>query len=282
MRTARSLLFSLMVPLLAPAPDALATGLGLYFEYGNVFDGKLDHTIAGDVDFDEDHFGGGFSVDTNVAQDRLFHYRLDVGYQHTDGSYGPFGSLNGDGLVLHNAFGFGIVRNEHVRVWLGPAVRLSFDFFDDVPVFDDVFKFGVGLGPELGVNLHTGDLVSIGLSGGYQFRYVLAVPDGPYSNEDGYEHMAFLRMHVLFRLTGDRFAERPRPFRPGDAAAVPAPVFESAVQPAGEGEGGAPAGRVRPASSAPVDPQPPTRPERQSEDDAYNMKIWSDQQRYPK
>src|SRR5437870_4786207 len=133
------LVLTLAVLVIATVQDARATGLGLYFEYGNVFDGQLDHTIAGDVDFDEDHFGGGFSFDTNVAADNLFNYRLDVGYQKVEGDYGPFGDVDGDGIVLDNAFGFGEFRSDRARVWIGPAVRLTFDFFDDVPIFDNVF-----------------------------------------------------------------------------------------------------------------------------------------------
>lgn len=282
MRTLRLPLFALAVSLLTPAPSALATGLGLYFEYGNVFDGQLDHTIAGDVDFDEDHFGGGFAFDTNVANDRLFNYRLDVGYQHVDGDYGPFGDLDGDGLVLHNAFGFGVFRNDRVRVWLGPAVRLSFDFFDEVPVFDNVFKLGVGLGPEVGINLHTGDLVSLGLTAGYQFRYVLAVPDdSAFSNEDGYEHMAFIKMHLLFRLSGDSFVEERPPYRSGTAPARPETVVV-------EDTNAAPPARptkVAPSSApskAVAETRPRTSPTRQSEADAYNMEIWNQQQRHSK
>lgn len=246
MKTTHPILLALVVALLTPIQDAHATGLGFYAEYGNVFDGKLENTVLGDVDYDEDHFGGGFSVDTNVAADRLFNYRLDVGYQHVEGDYGLYGKTDGDGIVLDNAFGFGVLRNERVRVWLGPAVRFSFDFFDDVPVFDNVFKFGVGLGPEIGVNLHTGDLVSIGLTTGYQFRYVLAVPDGSFSNQDGYEHMGFIKMHVLFRLGGDDFVDLRQAYRP-------------------DAEGS--------------DPEM-TEPGRQSADDAYNMRIWNEQQRH--
>lgn len=311
MRMLRPFVLMLVVVVLASVQDARATGLGLYFDYGNVFDGQLDDTIAGDIDYDEDHFGGGFSFDTNVAADKLFNYRLDVGYQHVEGEYGAFGDLDGDGFVLDNAFGFGVFRSDLARVWIGPAVRLSFDFFDNVPVFDDVFKFGVGVGPEVGVNLHTGDLVSIGLTGGYQIRYVVAEPDGSYSTEDGYEQMGFIKMHVLFRLDGDSFGDSGEDFHPSTEETSSVPVVPEPVEGLGEGEGRAtpasrsdtvpsapakivverkstapPAGRSHTEGTTPanavVETEHRTVPVRQSADDTYNMRVWNEQQRHSK
>ena len=288
MNAIRLFLLTLAVAaLFAPVQDARATGLGLYFEYGNVFGGQLDQTIGGDLDFDEDQFGGGFSVDTNVAADRLFNYRLDVGYHRVEGEYGTFGDLDGNGLVLHNSFGFGVFRNHRVRVWLGPAVRLNFDSFDDVPIYGDVFKFGVGVGPEVGINLHTEDSLSIGLTTGYQIRYVLAVPDGSSSNEDGYEHMAFIKLHVLFRLGGDSFVDDQQAFRPIPEQVSPEPARAEAVEALGEGEESSsstswattvPSAPVRPV----VDTESGRAPANQSADDAYNMRVWKEQQRHAK
>lgn len=186
--------------LLAFAPSAWATGLGLYFEYGNVPDGQFDMSF-GDLNYEEDNFGTGFSVDTNVATDSVFNYRLDVGYQRVQQDLGRFGTTNSDGLVLDNAFGFGVFRNEHVRLWIGPSVRLNFDFFDGA----DAFDFGVGAGPAIGLNIHTGDLISLGITTGYHFSYAVFVVDGSATGLEGYESLLFLKFHLLFRTSGDRF-----------------------------------------------------------------------------
>ena len=161
----RTALAALLV--FALVPDARAAGYGAYFEYANVFDGKFTNVSVDDfnfhdsidVDYTEDHFGVGFTFDTAVASDRLFNYRASVGYQHVDAKYEGFENEDGNGISIDNAFGFGIVRNSRMRLWVGPAVRLSMDFFnpDD---FDDYFDFGIGAGPEIGFNLHVNDRLS--------------------------------------------------------------------------------------------------------------------------
>ena len=183
--------------LLLLATSAHAYGFGVFFVFAYVFDSQLV-TIAGDIDYDEDHFGAGLTFDTNVANDKLFNYRLNFGYEHVEGEYNGFDD-DGDGFFIDNAFGFGVVRTNRIRFWIGPAVRMSFDWFND----SDVFDYGVGVGPEVGINLHTGTIASIALTGGYQILYVLSVPDGPGDDEDGYEQLAFIRLDVLFRSQSD-------------------------------------------------------------------------------
>jgi hypothetical protein len=196
----RSVLVAILV--LTSIQSAWAIGFGAYFEYGNVFDATLEDD-GFDFDYDEDHFGAGLSVDTNVASDKLFNYRLDLGYQRVEQDFHSGPGLDGDGLVLDNAFGFGVLRNENVRLWIGPGVRLSFDFFDSKGF--DGFDFGIGAGPVIGLNIHTGDLVSLGVTGGYQVSYVRSVDDGSGPDLDGYEQLAFLKLHTLFRIGGDSY-----------------------------------------------------------------------------
>jgi hypothetical protein len=184
---------------LAFAPGARAAGYGGYFEYARAFDSKFTSNSLGDLSYDEDHYGLGFCFDTNVAQDLLFNYRLSVGYQHVEGDYSGL-KQDGDGFNIDNAFGFGIVRNNNVRVWIGPGVRLGFDFFNDS------YDFAIGAGPEIGVNFLNASQVSIGLTAGYQIAYNINVPDNSHFDDvDGYEQIAFAKLVVLFRTGDDLF-----------------------------------------------------------------------------
>ncbi len=60
-----------------------AAGFGGYLSYGNI-DGAVDDlAFFRDLDYESDRFGLGLVMDTNVAKDSLFNYRLEVGYQHS-------------------------------------------------------------------------------------------------------------------------------------------------------------------------------------------------------
>jgi hypothetical protein len=194
MKAFRLLLLAALV-VFASFDRAQANGYGVYFDYGNVFDAEVDN-----FDYEEDQYGVGFSFDTNVATDRLFNYRLDAGYQHVEQDFGSFGTADSDGLAIENTFGFGVLRRNDLRLWVGPGIRASFDFFDGT----DSWDFGLGVGPTVGVNFHTGPNVSLGLSLGYQMSYVVAVIDS-FDDQDGYEQRFFVKLTVLFRSADDHF-----------------------------------------------------------------------------
>lgn len=198
------------------APSAHAMGFGGYFEYANVFDGELDidDSFVDDAEYDEDHFGAGFVFDTAVAADTLFNYRASIGYQHVDQDFDDVGNLSGgsfdgNGISLDNAFGFGVVRNERIRLWIGPAIRLSMDWFDG-DHGDDFYDLGIGAGPEIGLNFHANDRFSLGLTAGYQILYVASFfDDDYYGNDDdidGYEQGVFVKLLFLFRTGDDQYS----------------------------------------------------------------------------
>lgn len=190
--------------------SAHATGFGGYLSYGNV-DGSLDDVLGGiDLDYETDRFGIGMTLDTNVAKDRVFNYRLEIGYQHSWRKFDDVSStLESDGFTINNIFGFSPYRNENVRLWLGPALRLSVDVFDndDIEPFDDWISFGGGIGPIIGLNWHMGPRVSGSLSLSYQYMVMGEYIDTGFGDDvfDGHEHLVTFGFSVLFRTAGDNF-----------------------------------------------------------------------------
>jgi hypothetical protein len=150
--------------------QAMAIGKGFYVHLGSGsadWTTEIDDTGAEfDTSSDTSHLGVGFVLDTATDIDRLFNYRFQVGYERfTDERNNTSQKLEFGSLVIDQDFGFGIVRNDSLRFWLGPELRLSISATSENN-YDHVL-FGIGLGPALGINFHTGSNVSLGLKGGY-------------------------------------------------------------------------------------------------------------------
>ena len=150
--------------------QAMAIGKGFYVHLGS---GSADWTtevddtgFEFDTTSDTSHFGVGFVLDTATDTDRLFNYRFQVGYEkYTDEQNNRSVKYEFDSLVIDQDFGFGIVRNDTLRFWLGPELRFAIaaesgDNYDNALI-------GIGLAPAIGINFHTGDSVSLGIKGGY-------------------------------------------------------------------------------------------------------------------
>jgi hypothetical protein len=111
-------------------------------------------------------------------------------------------------------FGFGVYRNSNMRVWLGPSIRLNVDFLTDMPENVAGLDVGIGGGLALGVNWHTGDTGSVGLTFGYQYLYAPTIfANDSRTDEDligdetfgGQQHLISVNLTYLFRSSGDRF-----------------------------------------------------------------------------
>lgn len=168
------------------ASPVLAIGLG---GYGNYSAGQSywDFKNSGGTDERHSYYGGGLLFDTAVAGDRLFHYRLGIGYDKiVHDSYSDFGDLRLNRIVISNTFGFGIVRSEEARLWLGPQFRVSENWGEDrySGVWYDLY-FGRGAFTEkdnydffradlalvFGANLHLPGKISLGLEFGPRVFY---------------------------------------------------------------------------------------------------------------
>jgi hypothetical protein len=193
--------------LLAPS-GALAFGLGAYVEGAA---GSVDWTFEDefgrdfDVDGDEKRGTFGFVLDTAVAKDTLFNYRLSVGFSRFDADFDDVGeTLELSGLVVDNTFGFGVYRSESLRLWLGPQVRLAFytGEFEDSGFEVDVIEFA--LAPVVGLNLHLGRTMSLAFAAGYRFSGY-AGSDEDDDDITGRGREVFGNLSLLFRLSDDRW-----------------------------------------------------------------------------
>ena len=152
-------------------------------------------------------------MDSNLAQDRLFNYRLNVGYDKLDveGDDWNDTTLELGGLVIDNTFGFGVLRTETFRLWLGPQVRLGFygGETDNSGTKLEAALFAFGLAPVVGANWNLGDSFTLSLVAGYRFMGFAGGVDLSDDSDDGTftgsGNMGFLNLSAMFRTGSDRF-----------------------------------------------------------------------------
>lgn len=110
--------------LLGLAGQAMAIGLGGYLEAGGG-DGEFEYEYFSDFDVDVDAGAFGFVLDTDLTDNGVFNYRLNVGLERLDLEDDFGDTLELGGLVVANTFGFAIVRNPDFRWWIGPQIRVG-------------------------------------------------------------------------------------------------------------------------------------------------------------
>lgn len=158
---------------------SMATGIGFNLTGGS---GSTDWDAVNwshsgsDKDFDYDtdikRAGAGILLDTAVGSNRLFNYRLNLGWENSDYKIDDVykyvinpnlkGKFETRGWFMSHDFGFRIISNEAFRLWLGPELRISkssgeLKGNEDYEI--DLSSFGIG--PVLGLNLNMGKTVSL-------------------------------------------------------------------------------------------------------------------------
>ncbi|WP_455212424.1 hypothetical protein [Kaarinaea lacus] len=183
--------------------QVMAVGNGFYFQAGS---GNADWTAEDDFDrwhFDSDtsHSGAGYVFDTAAGTNRLFNYRLQLGYEkYTDRVRNSTSQLKFNSFVIDQDFGFAVVRNDAFRFWFGPELRIA--FLGESSDYYDTALFGVGLGPAVGMDFHTASNVTMGFKGGYMMMsYDGIAQDNLEGNDIDYhvnEDFVFFNFSVLF------------------------------------------------------------------------------------
>lgn len=179
-------ILSAILGLLLHAMSAHAVGFGAYGSAGggSTYYGKLtlgDTTALGAnlIWTPQISAGGGLVIDTNCAGDELFNYRFMAGVDALLSKRPTVEKMYR--LDLTSTFGFGVVRTQLVRLWMGP--QLGFYYLSGTnryPMqsmflwkFDKIEQsmFGVGFGLSIGINFNPGEYVTVSLEGGA--RYII-------------------------------------------------------------------------------------------------------------
>ena len=134
-------------------------------------------------------------------RDNLFNYQLNLGYDEFTNKTDISTGLKLGGLMISNAFGFGIVRTSGFRLWMGPEIRLAWPRGSLSGI--DYDFFGAGVGPVLGMNFNLPGTVSFVVKAGYQFMHYEGTVDSSttytsYDNEIR-ERLIYVNIGILFR-----------------------------------------------------------------------------------
>jgi len=161
---------------------------------------NVKHDIDGGGKWKEDSISGfGLVLDSNIGKNKLYNWRLNLesnkiktesGYKYDKSSF-------------INTFGFSLFRNKRVRVFMGP--RLEFGFMSE----DNWDGIEFAISPTVGVNVHLGPVVSLGLDMDYKIDGLSSSTrsyDNYYSDSDIDETLSGMttRFYILFRF-GERY-----------------------------------------------------------------------------
>jgi hypothetical protein len=142
-------------------------------------------------------------MDTAVAKDQLFNYRLNIectNSTRTEERLNSRKSYQVNRLLWANTFGFGIVRTDLMRIWVGPQIAFSYEFKNrDRTILGSAIYSTVG--PVVGANLHTWENVTLGFELGFRTG-LLAALEKPI---EGIRPEPMASMRLIFR-GGDAYS----------------------------------------------------------------------------
>lgn len=133
---------------LLPAPNSYAVGFGFFGEL-EAGDGEFEFDFGDEFDVDSKAYSLGVSFDTDPIGQKVFSYRLNVGYSNLELEDDESVTLELDGFVIDNTFCFGLVRSPNTKVWIGPQVRLGYYSGDSGHLSYDGGDFGDDIDIEL-------------------------------------------------------------------------------------------------------------------------------------
>lgn len=109
-------------------------------------------------------------IDTAVAKNRIFNYRLSV-------ECGTFTarreylfrnvSFSVNRMTCASTFGFGLWRSRTMRIWAGPQIALSYEFSNKDSRILDTFIYNKA-GGVIGINFHTGESTTVSFEVGFR------------------------------------------------------------------------------------------------------------------
>ena len=189
------------VAILAPVM-AFAGGVGLVLPVGFGYTETLDGTYGGSVDRDiGSYVGFGIVFDNNLGKDVLVNKRTTLEYSSQSTKYDDYDySLTTWNIATF--YGFGIFRNESMRLAIGPRINVLYAYSNNT-LYDDA-KFGIGIAPAVSFNWNVNSALSLSADLDYKFQYNF----GDLSANSYYVSQAYTnvssditaRLYVMFRF----------------------------------------------------------------------------------
>lgn len=171
------------------------------------------------------NYGGGFVMDTNLASNQVFNYRMELSFTNLHTPYqgkalNPLTTIlywvftgipspqydsktyYEDSLAMTTVhyFGFGVVRSKHVRFWLGPQITFG-------GMLTNLTGLYAGLGFAMGLNFNIGDVFTLSLVGAGRFlgggRFYTY--QGVTYTTGGYGGDGMVTLAFIFRIPGDKY-----------------------------------------------------------------------------
>ena len=217
--------------LLAMPAMVNAGGIGLYVpvSLGDTMDVTVTPDLGTQPDYDmttefDTSTGFGLTYDSNLGKDKLFNYRLGVEWM--DRTISSYSSKNGSGdcsgdcdmyrFQVVQTFGFGVLRTEMVRLWVGPRINIGYNYADQYNNAYETqdFNFEFGIAPAVGVNLNFGRWFAIAADLDYRFAYTAGARTSTFILSDkettasytGSNNGASLRLYAIFKF-GEDYSE---------------------------------------------------------------------------
>jgi len=234
----------LLALLLAAPMMVSASGIGLYVPY-SLGDSKSvtiypDDNTGNDREFNYDLQSGagiGFTFDSNIGKDSLFNYRLGLEYteQKFDKREGGHSCTNdceyGTKFNIVNTFGFGVLRTQTVRLWVGPRINIALEKDTQTGYSTTYTRNGaeIGIAPAIGINVNLGRYFALAADVDYRFAATFGDTDvtenSSYYNSNtnhgttygGTATGATLRFYALFKFGEDFSSAAPEPTNSTDA-----------------------------------------------------------------
>lgn len=129
-------------------------------------------------------YGAGLIADTNLDGEKIFNYRFKLGYDYQVSDSDENKKLHRG--MLTNIFGFGLYRDEQIRLWIGPLVGIGY-LGGENTYTDNRFKYlgsflpiktkmeismlDVNIGMELGIDINVVKSVTFSFEGGFQYNF---------------------------------------------------------------------------------------------------------------
>ncbi|MBU0674618.1 MAG: hypothetical protein KJ950_08265 [Proteobacteria bacterium] len=166
----------LFLSLMALASTASATGFGGYLnlESGSGTEtAEVDDRNSYETDMNYSGGGLGFTLDNALRDERPVNYRFAIGLDSLTKEYND-ADEDSTGIAMTHAWGFGLIRKQKFRVWIGPEIKVGFyagseDYGNSS---SDWVLLRLGGGPVVGFNFAVARHLVLSVTAGVMYNNV--------------------------------------------------------------------------------------------------------------